>query len=212
MYLKLTDFALRKFDGKFKGTKILDHTPEEFEKRINDELGSFSNIDDVKILNQCGCFDGYVHDGYAPFCKLIAIKNFTNARIGSMEITLENYQYLRSGYVKRREDELPMFSRWFELPIKPPVADWLILILYSKDQINKELLIESEKRPEVEFDEFDADWGIIDILGQTHPNEEPLKPETMIRNSFLYGGSDVPFNEEEYLKSVEFWNKYAIIK
>jgi hypothetical protein len=77
-----------------------------------------------------------IYDGYADFCKLIAIKNFTKAKIGSTLITLENFQYLRSGYSSRRESELPVFSRWLELPLDKPQAKWLILVLYSKEQID----------------------------------------------------------------------------
>ena len=61
---------------------------------------------------------------------------------------------------------------------------------------------------------FDADWGVVAILGQSHPNEEPMKPETMIRNSLgiSEGGSGVPLDREAYLRSVEFWEKHATVK
>jgi len=90
MKIKLTDFALRHFDKDFGGTKILDKTPEEFEKYINEWVDQL--IENGKMI-----------DGYAPFCKLLPIKNFTDARVGSLPITLENYIYLRSGYSARRD-------------------------------------------------------------------------------------------------------------
>ena len=61
---------------------------------------------------------------------------------------------------------------------------------------------------------FDADWGIVAILGQSHPGEEPMKPETMLRNALgiKEGGSGVELNRETYLKSVEFWDKNITVK
>lgn len=273
MKIKLTDFALRHFDSKFGGTKILDYTPEEFEKYFENKI-----LDNIfsEAFDRVGKYDSnlkkgltvYISDGYAPFCKYLAIPNFTNARVGSLPITLENYQYIRSGYSTRREGELPIFSRWLELPIKPPTAEWLVLVLYSKEQIDAE----SRDNPKYEygqklpFVEFDAEYGIVAILGQSQPEAEPMKPETMIRNSgyntkefqekalekfrkmwknaamvgsktendklsdlpevlydndiksilslqgMLTGGSGVPFSTEEYLKSVEFWEKYVTVK
>lgn len=163
MKIKITEFAKRHFNPKFGGTKILDYTVEEFESVIN------------TLINETSAFI----DGYAPFCKLFPIKNFTDAKVGSLPITLENYQYIRSGYSARTEKELPIFSRWLELPLGKPKAEWLMLVLYSKEQIEKEANAENVK---TEL-EFDADWGIVAILGQSHDKEELMKPETMIRNS-----------------------------
>jgi hypothetical protein len=197
MNIELTDFALRHFDKTFGGTKILDCTPQRFNMFLN-PVAPFENF---KLL-----------DGYAPFCKLLPIKNFTDARIGSLPITLENYQYLRSGYSARREGELPVFSRWFELPISKPKAEWLMLVLYSNEQLHKEHS-EDKKNAGVPF-LFGADWGVVAILGQSHPNEEPMKPETMLRNALgiEYGGSGVALDKEKYLESVEFWDKNATLK
>jgi len=201
MKIKITDFATRHFDPKFGGTKILDKSIEEFQSYI-DEYFKGENLTPTKPI---------FIDGYAPFCKLVAIKNFTDAKVGSLPITLENYQYLRSGYSARRESELPVFSRWFELPLSAPKAEYLMLVLYSKEQIDKE---NKENPDKIFYDDFDADWGVVAILGQSHPNEEKMKPETMIRNSMgiEYGGSGVPLDKEEYLKSVTFWSENATVK
>jgi hypothetical protein len=218
MKIKITDFALRHFDPKFGGTKILDFTPDQFEVNINnnDIYESLS----LNIKNHCNVkiTDSIrVKNGYAPFCKLLAIQNFTDARIGSLPITLENYQYLRSGYSARRENELPVFSRWLELPLGKPKAEWLVLVLYSKEQIDKEAEEEAEENMDLDLSgasEFDADWGVVAILGQSHPNEEPMKPETMLRNALGIeeGGSGVPLDREQYLKSVDFWSNNATVK
>jgi hypothetical protein len=190
MKILITQFAERHFDKKFGGTKILDHTIEEFEHIINhdDSLITFA-------LRNHGTAHGIldhvkVHDGYAPFCKLVAVRNFTNARVGSLPKTLENYSFIRSGYSGRRDTELPIFSRWLELPLARPKAEWLMLVLYSKEQIEKEA---NENVAEGEYGvSFNGDWGVVAILGQSHSDEEEMKPETMIRNA--------GYNTEEFQK------------
>ena len=212
MIIKLTGFAKRQFDSKFGATNILDYTPEEFEAKICDLQITYAR-NSKKILY---FFDGglsvFAIDGYAPFCKLLPIKNFTDARVGSMPITLENYQYIRSGYSARKESELPIFSRWLELPISKPRAEYLMLVLYSKEQIDKESDTQ-DGGLDVDWG-VDVDWGIVAILGQSHNHEEPMKPETMIRNALgiSEGGSGVPLDRDAYLKSVDFWSKNITVK
>ena len=204
MKIQLTSFALRHFDKSFGGTKIFDFTPEEFQMKINSIVkgdGTFTfGLKEEELIR-----------GYAPFCKLLPIVNFTDAKVGSLPITIENYQYLRSGYSARTKDELPIFSRWFELPIEPPDAEYLMLVLYSKKQLIKE---SKGKDNATEIFGFDADYGIVAILGQFYSNEEPMKPETMIRNALgiKEGGSGVKLNKKAYLKSVDFWSKNATVK
>lgn len=201
--IKITEFGARHFDPKFGGTKILDYTVAEFENHIRAILPN-------DYMNCC-CSDFKVMDGYAPFCKLLAIPNFTDARVGSLPITLENYQYIRSGYSARRDNELPVFSRWLELPLGKPKAEWLILVLYSKEQIEKEAVLEDSG---TEIFGFDADWGVVAILGQSHSGEEPMKPETMLRNALgiKEGGSGVELNRDRYMESVLFWDNHITVK
>jgi len=199
--IKITNFAKRQFEPKSGGTKILDKTPEEFEMHLQKEVDS----DLVKIM-----------DGYAPFCKLIAIDNFTLAKVGSLPIDIANYQYLRHGYSSRTEKELPVMTRWFELPLPAPIADYLIVVVYSREQLEKEFEAQSlDDRFDEKFDLGPDDaWGVVAILGQTHPNEEPMQPITMMRNALgtKEGGSGVSIDREKYLASVEFWKNNAIIK
>ena len=41
----------------------------------------------------------------------------------------------------------------------------------------------------------------------------PMPPATMVRNALGIdeGGSGVPLDKEAYMKSVEYWNKYAVL-
>jgi hypothetical protein len=199
--IKISEFALRHFDPKFVGTKILNMEPKEFEVRLNTSSALYFDspkdrsirIDEIRVN---------ILDGYAPFCKLLVMKNYTDAKTGSLKITDANYGFLRHGYSARREDELAVFGRWFDFPpgIEKPRAKYTISILYSKAQMDKELKSDYDKKmskggidsiglegPE----EFGADWGVVAILGQMTPKEEPMKPITMMRNymDISMGGS-----------------------
>jgi len=199
--IKLTNFSLRHFDRKFGGTKITDFTPEEFEKRINTVL-----VEDV--------LSGFsVQNGYADFCKIISFPNFTRSRVGVMEITIENYQYLRSGYSARRDGELAVLSRWFDLPLGAPVAEWLQVVCYSREQLFEEHKAEGGKVKDFELTKNDK-WGVVAILAQSTKKTDPMKPITMLRNALgkEEGGSGVPIDREKYEESVAFWSRHATVK
>ena len=51
-------------------------------------------------------------DGYAPFCKHVFVPNFVGASVGALPITPDNSYLLRSGYSRRRPDELAVLTRW----------------------------------------------------------------------------------------------------
>ena len=198
--VKITEFAKRHFDSKFGGTKILDSTPEEFECIVNQKLELINS----SIITEHST--ERILPGYADFCKLVVVKNFTNARTGTLPITLDNYQYLRTGFSSRTEKELPVMDRWFDLPLSAPKAQYLVVVLYSKEQLDKE-------RKEGE-EEFIGNWGAVAILGQMSSNEEPMKPITMMRNALGIeeGGSGVPIDREAYKKSVDFWSNNATVR
>ncbi|MEK6829525.1 MAG: DUF3228 family protein [Nanoarchaeota archaeon] len=209
--IKITDFGLRHFDPEFGGTKILNTEPKDFEQWLN----TFANLyfdkpeEDRWIDKAQGIVRVDILDGYAPFCKLLVMKNITDAKSGTLQISVENYRYLRSTYSARRSDELPVLTRWFDFPpgIEKPRAEYTISVLYSKEQIDKEALAMYEKNKDKEDIEvigaeppapFDADWGVVAILGQMTPKEEPMQPITMLRNymPIEFGGSGVKLLEK----------------
>lgn len=198
--VKITEFAKRHFESKFGGTKILDFTPEKFEDILNLNISALNSFPITEHSTE------RILPGYADFCKLVVIKNFTNAKTGTLPITIENYQYLRSGFSARTESELPVLERWFELPIPAPKAEYLVVVLYSKEQLEKE-------RKEGE-EEFVGDWGVVAILAQMSSEEEIMKPITMMRNALGIeeGGSGVPIDREAYKKSVDFWSRNATVR
>lgn len=141
--------------------------------------------------------------GYADFCKLVILKNWTNAHVGAMAITQENEKFLKSGYKSRNEHEFAVLSRWFE-GVDSPRAEYLCIVLYSRDQLEKEGTFIPEN----------CEYGIVAILGQIDPIEEPMLPITMMRNALgvAEGGSGVPLDKEAYQKFVEFWQTHATVQ
>src|SRR5690606_31201753 len=139
-----------------------------------------------------------VLDGYAAFCKLHVHANWTSTRCSVVAITEANRHRLRSAYEARTRDELPVLVRWFE-GIEPPVARYLVPILYDREQMAK------EGTP------IDADWGIVGCLYTMEPAEIPMVPITMMRNALGVeeGGSGVPLDREAYRRSVAFWEAHA---
>lgn len=188
MHIVLTQFAIdRHFDPEKAGTTITDHTPDEFEREIN--------------AGRCACIELWRH-GYAPFCELAFTYNRTDARTGTLPITPENKQFLKSGYQSRKSSELPVLTRWFEDVLNVPRAKYLCLVLYSQEQLAKE------------GTDIDANFGIVAILGQLHDKEEPMTPMTAMRNALGVGegGSGVAIDREAYMRSVEFWDTHAVVK
>lgn len=137
-------------------------------------------------------------DGYAPFCKLHVHRNWTSTRCLTVPITDANRHLLRSDYEARNSAELPVLVRWFE-GIEPPIADYLVVILYDRAQMAK------EGTP------IDADWGIVGCMYTSEPDEIPMAPITMLRNALGIdeGGSGVAIDRAAHARSVEFWRTHA---
>lgn len=181
MSIVLTDFARpRLFPREPRRNTIQDITAAQFEQHLNDTAP-------LAVL-----------DGYAPFCKLHVHRNWTSTRCLAMPVTEDNRHLLRSGYEARTREELPVLVRWFE-GVDPPVAQYLIAILYSRAQLAKEGTTIS------------ADWGVVGCMYTMEPVETPMAPVTMMRNALGVdeGGSGVALDREAYLRSVAFWDTHA---
>lgn len=181
MSIVLTPFAIKRlFPRTSRGNTIQDCTPGEFERHLNEH-------EPFKVL-----------DGYAPFCKLHVHRNWTCTRCLTVPISDGNRHLLRSGYEARTKEELPVLVRWFE-GIEPPVADYLVVILYSRAQLAKEGTV------------VEADWGVVGCIYTAEPEEVPMAPITMLRNALGVeeGGSGVAIDRDAYRQSVEFWERNA---
>ncbi|MCP5328674.1 MAG: DUF3228 family protein [Sinobacteraceae bacterium] len=181
MRIILTDFARpRLFPREPRRNTIQGITASEFEQHLNEHPP-------LSVLQ-----------GYAPFCVLHVHRNWTPTRCLTIPVTDTNRHLLRSGYEARTRGELPVLVRWFE-DIEPPVADYLIPILYSRDQLARE------------GSPIDADWGIVGCMYSSEPLEIPMAPITMMRNALgvSEGGSGVPLDRAAYDRSVEYWSGHA---
>ena len=180
MSIVLTDFARSRLFRANRRNTIQDITPEQFERYLNENQP-------LKVL-----------DGYAPFCKLHVHRNWTSTRCLTVPINEGNRHLLRSDYEARTPDELAVLVRWFE-GLDPPVADYLVVILYSRAQLAKEGTA------------TDADWGVVGCMYTAEPEETPMAPITMLRNALGVeeGGSGVPVDREAYARSVAFWRDHA---
>lgn len=150
--------------------------------------------------------------GYAEFCKHLFVENFTDALVTAIEITPENEHLLKTSYEARTEYELPVLVRYFPIDAVGhlPKAKYLDVILYSYQQIQKEY----SDRGEVDQQGCEYDWGIISVKPQDLDFELPMQPITMMRNALgrEEGGSGVRLDRNEYMKSVDYWKKFALVK
>jgi hypothetical protein len=181
MRVAMTEFARpRLFPQLPRRNTIQDISAAEFERHLNDHAP-------LKVMQ-----------GYAPFCVLHVHRNWTSTRCLTIPVTADNRHLLRSGYESRNSSELPVLVRWFE-GIEPPVADYLIVILYSRDQLAKE------------GSTIDAAWGVVGCMYTSEPEEIPMAPITMMRNALgvAEGGSGVALDRDAYRRSVEYWNSHA---
>jgi hypothetical protein len=130
--LVVDPFCFRQFAesdaSKSYGGTIFTCSISDFEDRVNQDYR-----------------ESDLQAGYAPFCKHLFIRNdFTDARVNVLPITPANEGLLRTKYEARNEKELPVLTRFFpkELVAKDdsdlPVAKYLDLILYSREQIIQE--------------------------------------------------------------------------
>ena len=180
MSIVLTEFARSRLFREQRRNTIQDCTPEQFERHLNE-------VPPLDVL-----------EGYAPFCKLHVHRNWTSTRCLAAPITEANRHLLRSAYEARSTAELPVLVRWFE-GLEPPVANYLVVILYDRAQLAKEGTV------------IDADFGVVGCMYTAEPVETPMAPITMMRNALGVeeGGSGVPLDREAYARSVAFWDRHA---
>lgn len=200
-HLVVDPFCSRQFQEQesskmYSGT-IFSLSIEEFESIVNLR---YNEID--------------LKEGYAPFCKHLFVKNdFTDARVNVLPLQGKEGM-VRTEYSARNDKELPILQRFIPInsiggPTQLPHAKYLDLILYSREQIQKEN--ESMGKPK-DVDET-APWGIVSIKAQEEDYELPMNPITQMRNALGkdQGGSGIPLDRKEYLKSVEYWSTNVIV-
>jgi len=186
----------------YLGTVFHDVSVDEFERIVNEQYVG----DESKL-----------QPGYADFCKHLFIENdFTDAKTNVLPITADNEHLLRTRYEARNERELPVLTRYFPKELVAenglPKAKWLDLILYSREQIEKENAAQQGGGGK-SFPEYHskAPWGIVSIKAQDVDRELPMTPITAMRNALgkEEGGSGVKLDRNTYLEAVEYWKDHA---
>lgn len=200
MKVEFTQFALRQFNTKFAGTKL--------PLTIDNKLG---NLYITEYLNDKLPYLIF-QESYQPFCKYLIIKNeFDQITSGTIKLNWFTRLFLKSGYSSRTPEELSVLSRWVKLPFwfKRPKAKYLVFVLYSREQLDKEL-----KENQLSELSSNCEWGIVAVLGTSENKADPMPPITMMRNALGIeeGGNGAPLDKNLYNESIEFWSKYALIK
>ena len=201
-------------DAKDYTGTIFDISISDLERIVNERYTSNSNED-------------MLQDGYAPFCKhLFIVNDFTNAVVNVLPITKDNEHLLRTKYMARNEKELPVLIRYFpkELIVPNqslPIAKYLDLILYSREQINLENQATTKTTSSdptattttTTTTTETAPWGIVSIKAQDIDTELPMTPITNMRNALgkEYGGSGIPLDYDKYMECINYWNDHATI-
>lgn len=214
--LALDAFCMRQFDDPaYAGTR-LEWDKEDFEARINAEY-------ETRLSSAGGDPGAVLKDGYAPFCKHLFVRNFIpSATLTTLAITPENEALLRTKYAARTESELPVLTRFFPLAAVGAggAADWLDIILYSREQIIKERASRPGDEPDggeggeaaIAASMGDAPWRIISVKAQEVDTELPMQPITVMRNALIgEGGSGVGIERGAYEASVAYWRDRAVI-
>jgi Protein of unknown function (DUF3228) len=173
-------------------------------------------------------------EGYAPFCQHFFIptqecfvpssSSLSNdpttmpniPTVNVLSITANNEHLLRTKYEARNEKELPVLVRYFPKElilsqnVQLPTASYLDIILYSREQIQKENKAQGQESIP---DQNDIPWGIISIKAQDVNYELPMNPITMMRNALgvTEGGSGISLSHTAYMESVHYWQDRAII-
>ena len=188
MLIQTTSFAAgRHFgDDMAAGTKIGSHHAEGFDLALRD-----ADRDIILVKD-----DGFV--------RHVLVRNFTDALSGVAEITDANRHLLVSEYKARREGELPVLTRHFPAgSVERQEAEWLHLVLYTAEQLEKEGLPLSEW----------AEWGIVSINAGPTNEVAPLGPASQMRNAMgiEQGGNGKPLDTAEYQRGVAYWNQWATV-
>ncbi len=143
--------------------------------------------------------------GLYPFSRIVPLygEPYNKLRCPIVKITNQNKKFLVSDYSARRKSEIPYLKRWFpkRSKVEGVLADHIDVILYNKAQLVKE------------GDKIKSDWGIVAINVEMKKGS-PVTPQTMVNNQMgiKFGGNGEKINVEDYLASIEFWQKHAILE
>jgi hypothetical protein len=210
MKIEFDEFCMRQFKPGFTGTCLDGIDKDAILELINLK---YQNKDFIWVK------DTTFLDGGAEFCKYLVFKNeIPLIKQAVLPITLDLYPFIRSDYFARVATELPVLTRFAQLPpgFNLPVAEYISVILYSRAQIKLEFDAKYNKAQNIPsfYLSEDCEYGIVAILGTINPEPEPMVPITIMRNALGMeeGGNGTKLDKIEYQKSVEFWKNHILVK
>ena len=151
---------------------------------------------EVQLKN--GCFK----KGYRDGVILVSVsKEFLKYFISPL-VKIDSNTKFETKPKKRRENE-EIYLSTKALNGEPLKIGGVDLILYRKDILQ-----------ETNENETDNEWELIAFQGIPEDLDElPMGPITMMRNQLcLPGGTKANYPSQEWAKSVNFWQKYALLK
>ncbi len=208
-------FVMRQFRQDFAGTNLSKVVPAKLLDTINNMYG-------VTVGKKPGPDRDRPHlmKSDWDFCKYLIFPNVEkDIKTQVLQLDLPIYPYIRTAYSSRTPDELPVLSRWAELPpgFSLPTANYVVCVLYSREQLaleyeKKQYTGEGDK-PKFYMSEA-ADYGIVAIMGTVNPEADPMIPVTMMRNALGMeeGGNSAKLNRDLYMKSAKFWDEHVMVK
>ena len=114
-------------------------------------------------------------------------------------VRIDKNTKLAAKMVTRRENEDP-YIQIRALNGQDLVTSTVDLILYRKDVLS-----------ETNENSTNADWELIAFMAKPKNVKMPMGPITMMRNQLQKkGGTKGEYSSNEWAKSVEFWQEYAI--
>jgi len=163
-----------------------------YSKMSFEEIADFANKQLVNNNYKKGYRDGVV---------LIPVSDHLLLNFICPLVKIDENTILQSKITRRRPDESPYIQirALNGNPLRTKAVD---LILYRND-----VLAESNEQ------ETDADWELISF----HAIPEgvkfmPMGPVTMMRNQLqLTGGTKGAYSRDDWAKSVQFWQQYAVL-
>jgi len=207
-------FALRQFKPEFKGTNLSKIDSAKFLDLINVKYQEFLNTKPDATEKPA-----LLLDSEWEFCKYLVFTNpATEIKSPVMEISLALYPFIRSTYSSRTPEELPVLTRFVDLPagFDLPVAKYVVCVLYTREQLLKEFNAKPVPEGTVATEFYlpeSVKYGIVAVMGTLEPEPDPLVPVTIMRNSLgtEEGGNGAKINKEVYAKSVNFWNTHIMV-
>jgi len=207
----INEFALHQTKEDFVGTKLSLEQLERIRSICSYAFGLGTHeLEDSPEFAFCK----YVRISHTAPRNILAVPYFEyplleEIKAPTAEITEENKHLLVTQYRTRREGELPYLTRKFPKgSLEASPTNHLLVILYSKEQLEKEARINDDAAPPV-----GEKYDIICVNAEASELDAPMTPDTIVRNHLgvEFGGNGERLDKDKFMESVEYWDRYAMV-